>query len=357
MTRLPSLTSLRWFAALLVFVQHAIVLLDGTALAGPLRRYTSLGSIGVCFFFVLSGFVLTWSDRGVGAREFYRRRVARILPAYWVAAVIGIAFEVASHNGSLLRGLFTLSLLQSWIPRILEWNYAGNAVGWSLSTEVLFYALFPLLIGPIARMGRRGAGALLVVSLAVAILWPALVHPVSFPSTRFWAIDIAPPARLPEFVAGAALARLLSSGVRLGIPLWAPMALLGGLLVLGNRPPEWTGPVALAVIPCCLLIFAAGEADLEGRPTGLRHGALIRLGQWSYAFYLVHQLVTRSFAASLDAHAGTPARVAAVVGSFALALLAAYLLFTLVERPLERRIRRGSSSVRPAEPAPAIAPG
>ena len=76
--RLDSLTGLRWLAALLVFGNHALVVAEGTALdaARPLMR---AGVVGVSFFFVLSGFVLAWSNStAVPATTFYRRRFARI---------------------------------------------------------------------------------------------------------------------------------------------------------------------------------------------------------------------------------------------------------------------------------------
>ncbi len=98
--------------------------------------------------------MLAWSDRLVPVREFYRRRFARVVPAYVVAACIGIALDVWQYGSeTFARGLFTLTLLQSWIPGE-RFSYAGNSVGWSLSTEVFFYALFPLLIKLVSELSR-----------------------------------------------------------------------------------------------------------------------------------------------------------------------------------------------------------
>lgn len=80
--QLRRLTSLRWFAALAVFVNHF-----GNRLGWRDPIFPTLGYAGVGLFFVLSGVVLTWSSPdGDTARAFYRRRFARIYPAAMVSA-------------------------------------------------------------------------------------------------------------------------------------------------------------------------------------------------------------------------------------------------------------------------------
>ena len=82
-SRLDSLTGLRWWAAFGVFAYHMANL-------APLRHQSLLnvGYTGVSFFFVLSGFVLTWSAKpSTGVRQFWWRRFARIWPAHFVALI------------------------------------------------------------------------------------------------------------------------------------------------------------------------------------------------------------------------------------------------------------------------------
>src|SRR6266508_2403518 len=81
--RVESLTGLRWWAAFFVFCHHM------TNLAPlPIRDFLKYGTSGVTFFFVLSGFVLTWSAQpGTKIRTFYRRRFARIFPLYFLTLV------------------------------------------------------------------------------------------------------------------------------------------------------------------------------------------------------------------------------------------------------------------------------
>src|SRR5689334_3276648 len=100
--RLPSLTGLRFYAALLVFLSHvALPMATIRLIADDKVEYTLLwlvrpgGGLGVTFFFVLSGFILTWSARPSDtARAFWRRRAAKIIPSYlvaWVLAMVLVA--------------------------------------------------------------------------------------------------------------------------------------------------------------------------------------------------------------------------------------------------------------------------
>ena len=101
---LGSLTALRFAAALLVFATHArrILPLDLPA--------AEIGYVGVSFFFVLSGFVLTWSRRaGESAATFYRHRFARIWPATTLVTLLAILLGSAHQSLPL-----DLLLLHTW---------------------------------------------------------------------------------------------------------------------------------------------------------------------------------------------------------------------------------------------------
>ncbi|MHA3682863.1 acyltransferase family protein [Leucobacter sp. HY1908] len=119
--RLDALTGLRWWAAFLVFLFHMRVF---APLPGPINLLFDQGYLGVTFFFVLSGFVLTWSMRPrVSVSTFYWRRFARIWPAHMVALVFAVLvfYTMAPiPDGSFLKpfdmGILLLSvvLLQGW---------------------------------------------------------------------------------------------------------------------------------------------------------------------------------------------------------------------------------------------------
>lgn len=147
--RLDSLTGVRAFAALMVFGYHAIHYLPGGELA-----FFGAGMTGVSLFYILSGFVLAWVYRpSDNPGLFYRRRFARIYPAYIVAVLIAIAVAVATRGFSTVD-LAAFTLLQSWWPNPAVY-YAASPVFWSLSCEAFFYLVFPLVSGHFARASAR----------------------------------------------------------------------------------------------------------------------------------------------------------------------------------------------------------
>src|SRR5689334_18293101 len=141
----------------------------------PVARVLQFGDYGVAFFFVLSGFVLTWSMRpGVARRTFYWRRFARIYPLHIVTLLLAVpVFYSFTADTSqwwvkpLDLGVLLLSvlLLQGWWrdPAIL---FSGNPAAWTLTAEAFFYALHPFVSRPLARLGRTGALRAATVTVA-----------------------------------------------------------------------------------------------------------------------------------------------------------------------------------------------
>jgi peptidoglycan/LPS O-acetylase OafA/YrhL len=351
--RLPSLTSLRWFAASAVFLSHAERLFAGTSLGPVFAKIAPQGVTGVSFFFILSGFVLTWSHRpGEPARSFYLRRFARVVPAYWVMCVVALIVPPLTYNPieslhDLATRVLPLTLLQSWVPS-RPFYFGGNSVSWSLSDEVFFYALFPLVVGPLLALSTRARTAVLAGALLVAALIPVFVHDV-------WVIFVNPVFRFTEFIIGVCLCAQLVSGVRLRIPVSIAATAALAAYLAGGLAPGRLMLSAVTVLPFALLIFAAAEADLTGRTARVLHSpTLVRLGQWSYSFYLVHALVISAFVRAADGRAeGAGGRLVVLVAAYGAAIAAAFALFRLVEHPLEKRIRHGRSAVPQEEIAQA----
>jgi peptidoglycan/LPS O-acetylase OafA/YrhL len=348
---LPSLTSLRWFAASAVFLSHAERLFSDTSLAPLFATIAPQGATGVSFFFILSGFVLAWSHRaGDTARQFYRRRFARVVPAYWAMCVVALVVPPLTYNPiesmqDLATRVLPITLLQSWVPSA-PFYFGGNSVSWSLSDEVFFYALFPLVIGPLVAMSLRARTALLLGLLAVAMLVPLVFDNV-------WVTFVNPVFRLTEFLIGVCLCGLLVAGVRLRVPLTAAVAIATAAYLIAGLLPERLMLSAATVVPFALLIFAAAQADVAGCGARALHSAvLVRLGQWSYSFYLAHALVVSAFVRAADGRVdGAAGRLVVMLAAYAAAIAAAYALYAVVERPFERRIRRRATAVRRAEVA------
>ncbi|WP_052207213.1 acyltransferase family protein [Sinomonas humi] len=288
--RLESLTSLRFFAATAVALMHG------------LNRYdlpvVNLGFVGVSFFFVLSGFVLTWSDSTVaGTAAFLRNRFAKLFPLS--AATLAIAAVVpVAPNSSRLSFLQSLTLTQAWRPSSAT---SFNPVTWSLSAEAFFYLLLPALLAVLRRLNARELTAAVVL---LAVLQPAmwLVCQLTLGvqvgpwAGHFFTYDF-PPYRLPEFAIGVALALLLEKGhtpSQAGQLAVMSFATAGAALALTASFLHFTpyGAIDALVLPAIIvLIWTAALRELTGTSRFLAHPRLVALGNRSFSFYMVHYLV------------------------------------------------------------------
>jgi len=140
-------------------------------------------------------------------------------------------------------------------------------------------------------------------------------------------------------------------GVRLRVPVGFAAALALAAYLAAGWVPDRPVLTAITLMPFALLILAAAEADLVGRSARVLHTpALVRLGQWSFSFYLSHALVVSAFVRAAEGRVdGGAARIGVLAAAYAAAIAAAYALFRLVEHPLERRIRHGGTAVPRAE--------
>jgi len=369
---LPSLTGLRFWAALLVVFYHLSREYHRLPLLSPLVWY---GRDGVTFFFVLSGFVLAWSygawsagpwsssGAGVPSRVFYWRRFARIWPLHLLTT--GFALAVTLLLGAALpltATLWSLPLLQAWSPAQV---YGGNPAAWSLSAEAWFYLLTPALLRFLGRRGDRALGLLAVGACAAgAAIWlgGAFVGP---PALREWLLDYLPPARTPQFLLGAVTAVAVRRGWRPPVSLGAATALVLGwhlaLPLWSAAVPErlWYSPYSgsqALVSPLFALLVAAAAVRDRQRGGGLLAGRpMRRLGHWSFGWYLVHQTCLRLALLLCGAPRGVCAAAAGwlLVGAASLALAGA--LYQWVERPLERWLRaHGPRPPKPGGPDPVV---
>jgi peptidoglycan/LPS O-acetylase OafA/YrhL len=153
-TQLAPLTSLRFFAASAIVVNHMQGLWGiPENLTEHLWGRTNL-SQAVSFFFVLSGFILTYVHPELPTRESRKRfllaRFARIWPAHVAtfALLLVLIGDRGRVSGDIRDGwlwLLNLSMLHGWIP-LENVYFSFNHVSWTISTEFFFYLLFPLLI-------------------------------------------------------------------------------------------------------------------------------------------------------------------------------------------------------------------
>ena len=291
---LPSLTSLRAWAALLVFCYHLGL---GPFAWEPLQAFR-FGYVGVSFFFVLSGFLLTWAARpGASVRRFYLRRLARVYPAH--LAVLGVVVLLAvvepGQRAALsdpVQGIKQLLLVNAWTLDEGTVN-VWNGVSWSLSVEAFCYLCFPLLLWALPRMGARRQLAVVLGSLLAALVLTAALRELD-PTQGGGLAYLNPVVRLPEFVLGISLALRVRSVARPPLPLWVPLGLCVVLGTVANELALPLYPLAdyLLLPGLALLIVTAARRDLTGAGgLVLRHRVSVYLGELSFCFYLVHVLV------------------------------------------------------------------
>jgi peptidoglycan/LPS O-acetylase OafA/YrhL len=355
--RIHSLTGCRFLAAGLVFAFHLATLQIFTANSAADTALTvvtkSAGTIGVSFFFVLSGFVLTWSARdGDTYPGFLRRRLVKIYPNHLVTFVLALAvFAAAATTPG--QAIVNALLLHAWVPDP-DVFLGVNGPSWSLSCELFFYALFPLLLKATGRIAAerlwRWAG--LVVLVIVVLPWAALLLPAG-PAyggglagtvlggqsiTRMWFLYIFPPVRLLDFVLGVLLARLVLSGRWRGPGVRVSGVLVVLAYVAGLFTPLTFTVDAVTVVPLALLIAALATADSRGAPTVLGRPAMRRLGEISFALYLVQEIVLVALRAAVGFDRRLPVLpgLAFVLVAALAALLVAAALHRGVEAPLVR---------------------
>jgi peptidoglycan/LPS O-acetylase OafA/YrhL len=289
------------------------------------------GATGVSFFFVLSGFVLMWSARPHDtATGFWRRRIARIYPVHLVTAVAALLLGSVTLGQPRPTGpqlAANLLLIHSWWP---AWWQALNPVSWSLACEAFFYASFPALAWVLGRLGHRALTALAAAAIATVLVLPW--------GNSHFALGLvlfsSPLARLPEFILGSVLARLVQLGRWRGPSLTASSAIAVAGYILASVARADFAFAACTILGFALLIPAAAVADLRDLPSVWRHPALVRLGELSFAFYMVHILVLRSGSATLRT---LPAPIGATA-AFAASLTLAWLIYEGVERPARQLI-------------------
>nr|WP_239091587.1 acyltransferase [Streptomyces sp. SID14478] len=347
--RLDSLTGLRFLAAFAVFTHHftGASTSGGVAQAPALFPYSTMGVNGVGFFFVLSGFLLTWGhSAGTPAKVFYSRRAGRILPLHLAATVPcvwvfhvwgGVPWDLPSFLASLV-------LVQTWFPGVVP-MFPGNGVSWTLSVEAFFYLLFPLVIRGAYRLRTRTLLGLATGGLVAmwAVNWWAATHLSPFAGE--WVMR-HPLARLPEFALGLALALAVGRGVRIPLHPGALAALFAAYTVVYVHRDTWFGAAAAQQLACtvrplvalfsALVIVAYVQRERDGRRGWLCTPVMVRLGAWSYAFYLLHQTVNRLILDHWGRAEPTNFSLFTLLGVAAVTVALSWAAYTYVEEPARR---------------------
>ena len=326
----------RGLAAFAVAAFHLSLMMGLARYGGVpvLQHWTQHGSLGVYFFFVLSGFIILmahYDDIGRPARlrRYLWRRFVRVYPIYWLYTGVFVALVLAGLGNNTPMP----STATGWLSAFTLIRFSAEAppIGpaWTLFHEVAFYAIFGLLILN-RRVGLLVMGLWLVVCV---VLWH---YP---PDDGRTALAVYTAAYSAQFALGM-LAYLAYRHLH-----WRACIALGvaGLAVLGaayytsdSFPPPFQWTCGFAGL---LLICASAE-----RRSGLRAPGWLRyIGDASYSLYLLH-IALIGLLLKVAIETGLAEAVGGL-GTFALTLVGATLLaclaYRMVEAPMLRALRSG----------------
>ena len=389
---IPAIEGLRGIAVLWVVLFHYVVVRSGQ-FADPFVAWIDASSaakiivrngyLGVDLFFLITGFLLTlpWFKHAMenrnppAAREFYVRRVRRIVPAYYVQLAILFFVCVPLLNPDLWRAsrgfvLGNLGLHVLFLHYMTPYSAASlliNGALWTLQLEMQYYLLLPLIAVWFVR-APYVAGA---TFFAAAVIWRTLaLHDLQPLISLYGAIGARwnlPEATLRHF-AGTQLPAYLGHfalGILCGrawlanraprpdraratlLGLLAVCAVLGLYAVLAGAA-SWFGEQAWIFIPLAMAV--AIWAGISRRPTWghslLGVAPLAFIGRISYSMYLYHLPLLYVFNKYSPPLAGL-----AFPMYFGIIVALSTLSFYFVERPFMRSPARAATPASIAVPA------
>jgi exopolysaccharide production protein ExoZ len=315
--KLDSLQSLRGMAAMLVVLFHASGMIGSEAYGDRtvFGDFFSWGHSGVQLFFVISGFIILYVYRNdIGRPETFKKyaikRFVRIYPVYWVVLVplIALYFAIPQFGTGAETELSVIVgsiFLVGTAPPILT-------VAWTLFHEILFYAIFGLMIL------NRGLGMIaMVIWFIGCVLGPTYVFaPINL--LFLFGMVAALVALRPEKVPALTCLLFGASGfMAVGVAEW-----------LGWFEPSDPPSTLLYGLTALLVVIGSVRLEQEGKMTIPRSTSFV--GDASYSIYLVHYPV---IVMGVKFWGGMPEHLLFTVVVMA-AALAGIALHLLIERPL-----------------------
>jgi peptidoglycan/LPS O-acetylase OafA/YrhL len=212
-----ALQLLRAVAATGVVISHVRYdFLHHLSLTEQLPGFLDLGNAGVDLFFVISGFVMVYSSESLFGRDraavtFLMRRIARIVPLYWLMTVIMVVYVAARGFAVSDATPMLVAVSFFFIPYARPSGEISPifGVGWTLNFEMLFYATFALALAARREVTVARVTALLALLILGSMLWPGLPMPLSY-----WSDPI-----VLEFAFGMMLALAYRADARLPAPI------------------------------------------------------------------------------------------------------------------------------------------
>jgi peptidoglycan/LPS O-acetylase OafA/YrhL len=356
--RLENIQALRGVAALMVLFAHVKgAEIDYGGGRTLLPHWPFMGVVGVDLFFLISGFVMTHvAFSGVrgrrGAARFLFNRGARIYPVYWTVTLL-LMILYAGKQALFAEATPFPNPIETFLL-LPDDHYPLVPVGWTLVHEIYFYVVFAVFVF------WRGANIFAFLGAWAAIVTLGLAS--GFFAENAWTKIALNPLTF-EFMVGA----LIACAVRRGVTLLALPALCAGVLLFALQTalfadrlyPQVMGEFALRAAiftpPFALILY--GAAALEQSKALVAPSWLRKTGDASYSLYLIHvpvflvvgKLISIAIPDSVLDNA------ALIVANFAGALVAAFALHALVERPLLKATKKWGDRLFAGRHSPPIA--
>lgn len=352
---------LRGVAVFLVFLVHYVGLshpwiAGNESLAGLAEHVHTIGNTGVDLFFVLSGYLIYGSlvRREQPFLPFMRRRIERIYPTFTVVFLAYVALSFifpAERKIPPGFGDAALYLLSNYLllPGILPME-PMITVAWSLSYEMFYYLVMPLVVSGFALRSRTTRTRIAMFTIAAI--------------TFVWYCDtFGGPTRMVMFLSGVLLFEFLADADLTLIASWVGLPAL--IIGLGSTLLPYYG---LSSMPLRALLLFAGfgiscyavfRFPNSGFARTLSWTPLRWLGNMSYSYYLLHGLALKAAFLVLS-KVLPPDRIGASLFwpglplLFVVTVIPSAVLFLLVERPFS--LRTASVSVTPSRHRAGTAP-
>ncbi len=343
---LHSINMLRVLSCYAIVIFHVTEFVN--AHSGRLHLTFKLAEPGFHLFLLISGVILILITKPTDSpHQFMLKRIARIVPLYWLTTAIAIGLALARpwyfSNAIVEPDSIAASFL--FLPHA---NAIGQIqpilyVGWTLGYIMLFYFLFAISL--LAAPGRQ---VLVTLGLLMAVIAGAQFLPQG-DFRLFYGDPI-----LFEFAMGCVLGLILRlpavANWARRTPMW-PIALVGvaGLTLAEIVDYEGLLEAATFAPAGAFLVFACAAQDLYRTPLNL--GLLNQGGKISYGIFLIHPLLVPGLGVAIFAWLGDGAGSAALllVSVLVLTTTLAWLSFKYFELPANSLIRRtfGVDRTRP----------
>ena len=337
-----SIQYLRAAAALMVVCHHAANQVPGMSTWAPWQ----FGTSGVDLFFVISGFIMvvTTARSTMRAPEFWRRRIVRVVPLYWLLTLGMVIVAIGSPGLFKTLKVAPETLIESllFIPHFSQ-SFPGRVwpllvPGWTLNFEMFFYAVFgvTLFLRREHRLPALTAGLVGLVAIGAAL------GPFDSAAAQTYTHPM-----LLEFLAGAWICVWWARrGSWLPVEVSVVMLFAGGaFLVLRDEPPFGGFN---QIVGASLVVAGA----LNKRFYAWRSAVLLAVGDSSYSLYLTHIFTLGLLRLVwVRLYPSAPSVLSAEVFMVTSLLACAgvgWLTYRCIERPLLRRLNRvgGSPSAK-----------